>query len=680
MLFLYSLLISTVNSVSIDNDIIGEPDIECMDDRIRVWIKTRKIFTGRIYAKGKAESEDCYKDDFQKERTKKPMFDLSFVRGCGMRSLRSVDPRGMYYGVTIVVSFHPLFITKVDQAFHVKCFFEEANRGLTAELGVSMIPTTEVEARHGIPGCSYTIHKSSIQEIDAGNPAGSSIQFARVGDKVLHQWHCNDQMFGILINNCYVTDGFGKKAEVIDNNGCPVDPILITGIRYSKDMQRAYAESQVFKFADKPGVWFFCQIQMCMKKAGMCKGITPPSCASIAPDSSDVEDGDFPQPGAVGRGRFGGKKNNLDYENSIDSDGDYDLNTQRIARPKGKKRPKNKYPTGPPDYGESDDFGGAANAGDYDSSPAKFHGSDSGGGAYALPPTTPGNDFQFDTEATTLFGPPVSLNKKHTKATTIDTVTVTETFETNDDLQNFGTTQKGTTKHDYNDYEDVTIPPNLTDLLANLPDDINADSLQKMFRDSVIDRKTLLESMDMLKKEMMKENAHVLNSHARRVGRSGEKVDQIQVDWTSARNRDQPLPMSVEKREALSRLSDLERTLKIIGKNETEDETMKVRRETTKKDDPKEAKPQISGQLIIYELDEEPPMEAAQKSMAECGLSHSILLWSSASFGGLSVALFILLLIVSVKYLRLSRAKDVSFSSPRRHLTAHEVFSRNRSN
>ncbi|KAK6017428.1 hypothetical protein OSTOST_17053 [Ostertagia ostertagi] len=90
-------------------------------------------------------------------------------------------------------------------------------------------------------------------------------------------------MFGVLINNCYVTDGFGKKADVIDDKGCPVDPILITGIRYSSDLQRAYAESSVFKFADKPGVWFFCQIQMCMKKAGMCHGVTPPACASTAP-------------------------------------------------------------------------------------------------------------------------------------------------------------------------------------------------------------------------------------------------------------------------------------------------------------------------------------------------------------------------------------------------------------
>lgn len=32
-----------------------------------------------------------------------------------------------------------LFITKVDQAFHVKCFFEEANHGLSAKFGVRYI-------------------------------------------------------------------------------------------------------------------------------------------------------------------------------------------------------------------------------------------------------------------------------------------------------------------------------------------------------------------------------------------------------------------------------------------------------------------------------------------------------------------------------------------------------------
>ena len=46
--------------------------------------------TGRIYAKGRAELEDCYKDDFANQKTRKPHFDLQFG-ACGMKSLRSVS-------------------------------------------------------------------------------------------------------------------------------------------------------------------------------------------------------------------------------------------------------------------------------------------------------------------------------------------------------------------------------------------------------------------------------------------------------------------------------------------------------------------------------------------------------------------------------------------------------------
>lgn len=60
-----------------------------MDQEIRVWVKTRKQFAGRIYAKGKADDPDCFKDDFGQQRTKKPHFDLSLGM-CGMKSLRSV--------------------------------------------------------------------------------------------------------------------------------------------------------------------------------------------------------------------------------------------------------------------------------------------------------------------------------------------------------------------------------------------------------------------------------------------------------------------------------------------------------------------------------------------------------------------------------------------------------------
>ncbi|CAG9532105.1 unnamed protein product, partial [Cercopithifilaria johnstoni] len=31
-------------TITIDNDIIGDPDIECLDEEIRIFVKTRKIF------------------------------------------------------------------------------------------------------------------------------------------------------------------------------------------------------------------------------------------------------------------------------------------------------------------------------------------------------------------------------------------------------------------------------------------------------------------------------------------------------------------------------------------------------------------------------------------------------------------------------------------------------------
>lgn len=33
-------------------------------------------------------------------------------------------------------------------------------------------------------GCVYSIHKSTIEELDAGQPPGTPITFAKVGDKV----------------------------------------------------------------------------------------------------------------------------------------------------------------------------------------------------------------------------------------------------------------------------------------------------------------------------------------------------------------------------------------------------------------------------------------------------------------------------------------------------------------
>jgi hypothetical protein len=67
---------------------------------------------------------------------------------------------------------------------------------------------------------------------------------------------------------------------VIDQNGCPVDRIFITGMRFSADLHKAYAESHVLKFADKAGVWFHCNIQVCAD-VHQCRGVSACACTYV---------------------------------------------------------------------------------------------------------------------------------------------------------------------------------------------------------------------------------------------------------------------------------------------------------------------------------------------------------------------------------------------------------------
>ncbi|VDN21525.1 unnamed protein product [Cylicostephanus goldi] len=114
-----------------------------------------------------------------------------------------------------------------------------------------------------------------------------------------------------------------------------------------------------------------------------------------------------------------------------------------------------------------------------------------------------------------------------------------------------------------------------------------------MFRDSVDDRKALLEGFELLKKQLKLDRRPTRTMRELRAGdlRSGDKIDQIQVDWTSARRRDVP-PLD-DRQEERSRSKD--------EMNSSE-------------------KPMIAGQLMIFDLDEEPPELAATRGskLGEC--------------------------------------------------------------
>jgi hypothetical protein len=50
-----------------------------------------------------------------------------------------LNPRGVMYTTVMVVSFHPIFITKVDRAFNVQCFYGEVTQSVTTGLDVRCV-------------------------------------------------------------------------------------------------------------------------------------------------------------------------------------------------------------------------------------------------------------------------------------------------------------------------------------------------------------------------------------------------------------------------------------------------------------------------------------------------------------------------------------------------------------
>ncbi|KAE9419694.1 hypothetical protein Angca_004999, partial [Angiostrongylus cantonensis] len=155
------------------------------------------------------------------------------------------ERRGMEQSITVIVSFHSTFITKVDKAYRCTCFYMEADEVVSSRFDVSALPTTDVIDTARMPVCSYTVRRDSIR--------GPLVQYAKIGDPVYHVWQCDSDMFSMLVHSCFVDDSNGQDRKAfIDEHGCAIDPIIVPDLKYNKENNFAYSQVNVFSFADKP--------------------------------------------------------------------------------------------------------------------------------------------------------------------------------------------------------------------------------------------------------------------------------------------------------------------------------------------------------------------------------------------------------------------------------------------
>ncbi|MFH4975052.1 hypothetical protein AB6A40_001761 [Gnathostoma spinigerum] len=253
----------TIRAILFDNEISGEPQVECGHDTIKVRVKTAHGTPSYIFAKGHFRKEGCVFRNTD---------EATFVFGeCNIDRKREINPAGMAYSLTIIVQLHPLFITKVDRAYNVRCFYMELSREVNAELGVSEITTAALDTGHAMPQCSYTLHKDTLN--------GPVLRYAHVGDIVYHVWDCPSDVYAMLVHTCYILDGTGTEYKVIDEKGCPTDEFIIPQLSYSSDLTRTFTGASVVNLPDRDSVYFSCQIRLCFKAGDACNNITPPNCA-----------------------------------------------------------------------------------------------------------------------------------------------------------------------------------------------------------------------------------------------------------------------------------------------------------------------------------------------------------------------------------------------------------------
>lgn len=257
-----------------DNDLLDTPKIHCYSDTIEMHFKTHHPFRGKIYVLGHYSNDDCRVDYSKTSDGGDPQGAIRLHHGaCDMDRQRMAYPEGgMQFSTTLVISFHPLFVTKNDKAFNINCMYRETAQTVTA--GIDVSPITPLTMAYDMPKpiCKYTIHKDELD--------GPLLKFAKVGDQVVHKWDCASDMYGMLVHSCYVEDGQGEKELVIDEKGCHIDRYVLGDPTYTKALNMAYREAYVFKFADRAGVRFACSIKLCLKEDDGCKGITPPHCSN----------------------------------------------------------------------------------------------------------------------------------------------------------------------------------------------------------------------------------------------------------------------------------------------------------------------------------------------------------------------------------------------------------------
>ncbi|CAI5441310.1 unnamed protein product [Caenorhabditis angaria] len=258
LIFTIGLTTTTIHAIPVDNNVEGEPEVECGPNSITVNFNTRNPFEGHVYVKGLYDQAGCRSDEGGRQVAG---IELPFD-SCNTARTRSLNPKGVFVSTTVVISFHPQFVTKVDRAYRIQCFYMESDKTVSTQIEVSDLTTAFQTQIVPMPVCKY--------EILDGGPSGQPIQFATIGQQVYHKWTCDSETtdtFCAVVHTCTVDDGNGDTVQILNEEGCALDKFLLNNLEYPTDLM-AGQEAHVYKYADRSQLFYQCQISITIKDPG----------------------------------------------------------------------------------------------------------------------------------------------------------------------------------------------------------------------------------------------------------------------------------------------------------------------------------------------------------------------------------------------------------------------------
>ncbi|KAI6179196.1 hypothetical protein M3Y98_00584400 [Aphelenchoides besseyi] len=254
-------------SAQLSNSVVEQPYVSCATDAIYAKWKTRQTFTGRVNVRY-APNRFCYQVLVTNNQVELLIPHLE----CKISRTRSLEPPGLLLETTVLLSFHPEFITEADRLFVLRCLHTRnttQNGGLNAGEPLTTFPTlpAPVDFDLSISDEFSSTPTSSSSELRCSyivvhEETNALVKSLRIGTPVRHEWKCEGTREDVclVVTNCFMK-AVDTQFEVIDAYGCSKDRSLIAELSY-ENKNHVVQHARVFGIADKPFLFYSCELNL----------------------------------------------------------------------------------------------------------------------------------------------------------------------------------------------------------------------------------------------------------------------------------------------------------------------------------------------------------------------------------------------------------------------------------